>query len=173
MIALILQRYLLKDLGRAFLPAFACFELLMFLGFSVQLVHKGLDIINLRPLIPYVLLYACPYSLPAALLTATVVTYGRLCADNELSAIRTCGIHLRTIIIPIIFIGIIFSVLTLYLNAQVLPKAYYRVQMLQERAIKQILAGRAPNPSRLAGQKKLALEPYHIYIGGVEGTTYK
>lgn len=170
---LILQRYLLKDLGRAFLPAFVCFELLMFLGFSVQLVHKGLDIINLRPLIPYVLLYACPYSLPAALLTATVVTYGRLCADNELSAIRTCGIHLRIIIIPIIFIGIIFSVLTLYLNAKVLPKAFYRVQMLQERAIKQILTGRAPNPSRLAGQKKLALEPYHIYIGTVEGTTYK
>ncbi len=170
MIALILQRYLLKDLGRAFLPAFVCFELLMFLGFSVQLVHKGLDIINLRPLIPYVLLYACPYSLPAALLTATVVTYGRLCADNELSAIRTCGIHLRTIIIPIIFIGIIFSVLTLYLNAKVLPKAFYQVQMLQERAIKQILTGRA---SAFGGQKKIVLEPYHIYIGTVEGTTYK
>lgn len=167
---LILQRYLLKDLGRAFLPAFACFELFMFLGFSVQLVHKGLDIINLRPLIPYVLLYACPYSLPAALLTATVVAYGRLCADNEIGAIRTCGIHLRIIIIPIIFVGIIFSVLTLYLNAKVLPKAYYWVQMLQERAVKQILAGRVPASGR---QRKIALEPYHIYIGTVEGTTYK
>lgn len=142
----------------------------MFLGFSVQLVHKGLDIINLRPLIPYVLLYACPYSLPAALLTATVVAYGRLCADNEIGAIRTCGIHLRIIIIPIIFVGIIFSVLTLYLNAKVLPNAYYWVQMLQERAVKQILAGRVPASGR---QRKIALEPYHIYIGTVEGTTYK
>ncbi|HHT9125009.1 MAG TPA: LptF/LptG family permease [Candidatus Brocadiia bacterium] len=170
MVTLILQRYLLKELGRAFLPAFACFELFLFLGFSVQLVHKGLDIINLRPLIPYMLLYACPYALPAALLTATVVVYGRLCADNELSAIRTCGVHLRIIIIPIIFVGIIFSVLTLYLNAKVLPRAFYRVQILQERAVKQILAGRASTSGR---QRKMTLEPYHIYIGAIEGTTYK
>lgn len=165
---LILQQYLLKEMGRAFLLAFACFEIFMLLGISAQLVHKGLDIINLRPLIPYILLYACPYSLPTALLTATVVVYGRLCADNELSAMKTCGIHLHTIIIPIIFVGIVFSILTLYLNAKVLPNAFYRVQMLQERAIKQILAGRAHNM-----QRKLVFEPYHIYIGDVKGTTYK
>ncbi|MGR3311526.1 MAG: LptF/LptG family permease [Candidatus Brocadiales bacterium] len=168
MVIAILQRYLLKELGKVFLLAFVCFELFMFLGISVQLVHKGLDIINLRPLIPYILLYACPYSLPAALLTATVMTYGRLCADNELSAIRTCGIHLRIIILPIVFVGIIFSFLTLYLNAKVLPKAYYWVQMLQKRAVKQILAGRAHQM-----KKKIILEPYHIYIGAVEGKMYK
>lgn len=169
MVTLILQRYLLKELIRAFLLAFASFELFMFLGISVQLIHKGLDIINLRPLIPYILLYACPYSLPAALLTATVVTYGRLCADNEINAIRTCGIHLRTIIVPIIFVGIAFSILTLYLNAKVLPKAYYWVQMLQKRAVKQILTGHSTHSIT----RKLVLEPYHIYIGAVDGKTYK
>ncbi|MBE7446628.1 MAG: hypothetical protein HS132_15910 [Planctomycetia bacterium] len=54
----ILERYLMRDWFRMFLPSLVCFEFLMFLGFAIQLLHKGLDIITLRALIPHLFIQA-------------------------------------------------------------------------------------------------------------------
>jgi lipopolysaccharide export system permease protein len=163
-----LQKYLLKELFRTFIPAFLCFEFLMLLGFSIQLLHKGLDIPSLTYVIPFLAIYALPHALPSSLLTATVMTYGRLSADNEITAIRSAGIHLHSIITPIVITGIFFSLLTLYLNAEVLPKSYFKVRQFQEKAVKQILAKRF-----ITAKKKIDFHPYQIYISNVEDGIYK
>ena len=69
----ILRRYLMTEWFRMFLPSLACFELLIFLGFSIQLLHKGLDIITLRALIPHLFIQAFPYSIPSALIRPYVI----------------------------------------------------------------------------------------------------
>ncbi len=135
-----LHKYLVKELFRTFIPALLCFECLMLLGFSIQLMHKGLNIPSLVYVIPYIALYSLPHALPSSLLTATVMTYGRLSANNEITAIRIAGVHLHNIITPIIITGIFFSLLSLYLNAEVLPRSYFKVRQLQEKAVKQVLA---------------------------------
>lgn len=159
----ILQRYLMTEWFRMFLPSLACFELLIFLGFSIQLLHKGLDIITLRVLIPHLFIQALPYSIPSALLTATSMTYGRMSADHEIIAIQTSGIHILRIITPVLVIGVVFSFITLALTSEILPRSCYKVILLQERAINNILAGRLAT-----FQKKIDLHPYQIYIGSVE-----
>src|SRR5574341_1903920 len=93
----ILQLYLVREWFRTFLPSLACFEFMIFLGFAIQLLHKGLDIIALRTLIPHLFIQAFPYSIPSALLTATAMTYGRLSADHEIIAIQTSGLHIHKI----------------------------------------------------------------------------
>jgi len=163
-----LQKYLLKELFRTFIPSFLCFEFLMLLGFSIQLLHKGLDVPSLTSIIPFLIIYALPYALPASLLTATVMTYGRMSADNEIAAIRSSGIHLHSIITPIVITGILFSLLTLYLNAEVLPKSYFKVRQFQEKAVKQVLAKHF-----ITAQKKIDFHPYQIYISNVEDGIYK
>ena len=85
----------------------------MLLGFSIQLLHKGLDIPSLTYIIPFLAIYALPHALPSSLLTATVMTYGRLSADNEITAIRSAGIHLHKIITPIVIAGNIFQFINL------------------------------------------------------------
>lgn len=164
----ILQKYLLKELFRTFIPSFLCFELLMLLGLSIQLIHKGLDIPSLTYVIPFLAIYAVPHALPSSLLTATVMTYGRLSADNEITAIRSAGIHLHSIITPIVIIGIFFSLLTLYLNAEVLPRSYFKVRQFQEKAVKRVLAKRF-----ITAKKKIDFYPYQIYISDVEDGIYK
>lgn len=164
----ILQRYLLREWFRIFLPSLTCFELLMFLGFAVQLLHKGLDIVALRVLIPHLFVQALPYSIPAALLTATSMTYGRMSADHEIVAIQTSGVHILKIIIPVFVAGGIFCLITLSLVSEVLPRSYYRIISLQERALNNILAGRLAT-----FQKKLDLYPYQIYVGSVENNINK
>ena len=164
----ILQRYLMREWFRMFLPSLACFEFLMFLGFAIQLLHKGLDIITLRTLIPHLFIQAAPYSIPSAILTATAMTYGRMSADREIVAIQASGVHLMKIITPVLVIGSIFSLLTLVLSAEVLPRSCYKIILLQERAINNILAGRITT-----FQKKIDLRPYQIYIGNVEDNVNK
>lgn len=163
-----LQRYLVREWCRTFLPSLACFEFLMFLGFAIQLLHKGLDIIALRILIPHLFVQALPYSIPASLLTATFMTYGRMSADHEIIAIQTSGIHIRKIITPVFVIGVTFSILALVLSSEILPRSCYKVILLQERAINNILAGRLAT-----FQKKINLHPYQIYIGSVEDNVNK
>ncbi len=140
----------------------------MLLGFSIQLLHKGLDVPSLLHILPYLALYALPHALPTSLLTATVMTYGRLSADNEITAIKIAGVHLYKIIVPIIVTGIFFSVLTLYLNAEVLPKSYFQVRKYQEKAVKQVLAKHF-----VTAKKKINVYPYQVYISNVEHGIYK
>lgn len=166
--AKILQIYLIKELFRTFLPALLCFELLVLLGFSVQLIHKGLDVPSLAYIVPYLALYALPHALPSSLLAATVMTYGRLSADNEIAAVKTAGLHLHNIISPIVIIGIFFSILSLYLYAEVLPMSYFKVRSLQEKAVKQVLAKHF-----IAAKRKINFHPYQIYVSNVEGGIYK
>ncbi|MCP5007318.1 MAG: LptF/LptG family permease [Planctomycetes bacterium] len=164
----ILQKYVIKELFRTFFPAFLCFELLMLLGFSIQLLHKGLGVPSLTHILPYLALYAFPYALPTSLLTATVMTYGKLSANNEITSIRTAGVHLYKIIFPIIFMGILFSLITLYLNSEVLPKSYFHVRKFQEKAVKQVLAKHF-----VSAKKKINVYPYQVIVSNVEHGIYK
>ncbi|MFQ5687798.1 MAG: LptF/LptG family permease [Candidatus Scalindua sp.] len=158
----------MKELLRTFIPALFCLEFLLVLGFSIQLLHKGLDVPSLFSILPYMALYTIPHALPASLLTSTVMTYGRLSADNEITAIKTAGMHLHNIVTPIIVTGVIFSILTLYLNAEVLPRSYFKVRQLQEKAVKRVLATHF-----ITAKKKIDFYPYQIYIESIEDGLYR
>jgi lipopolysaccharide export LptBFGC system permease protein LptF len=164
----ILHKYLIKELFRTFLPSLLCFEFVLLLGFSIQLIHKGLDVPSLFAVLPYMALYTMPHALPTSLLTATVMSYGRLSADNEITAIKTAGIHIHNLVTPVIIVGVFFSVLSLYLNAEVLPKSYFKVRQLQEKAVKRVLATHF-----ITAKKKIDFYPYQIFIGAVESSNFK
>ncbi len=165
---LILQRYLLKEFFRIFLPTLAVLESLLILGMALQSLHKGVNVTALSELAPHIFFYSLPTALPVALLAATVITYGRLSGDNELWAMLTSGVHLWIIVLPVALLGLIFSLVTLGLNAELLPKSYRMLRMLQERAIHEILAQRMG-----AAQGKMRFPPYYVYIKSVEGGIFK
>ena len=158
----------MKELLRTFIPALFCLEFLLVLGFAIQMLHKGLDVPSLFSVLPYMALYTIPHALPASLLTSTVMTYGRLSADNEITAIKVAGMHLHHIVTPIVVTGVIFSILTLYLNAEVLPRSYFKVRELQEKAVKRVLATHF-----ITAKKKIDFHPYQIYITSIEDGIYR
>lgn len=164
----ILPGYILKEVLRTFIPAFFGFVCLIVLGLTIQLLHKGLDIVDIRTIIPYLMLFACPDAMPVSFLAATVMSFGRLSANSEIVAIRTSGVHLYVIITPIIIVGFLLTFLTLYLNAEVLPAANKKIKLLKETAVSSILSRRISTV-----KKKIIFEPYHIYIGTVEDNSYR
>ena len=164
----ILHKYLIKELLRTFLPSLLCFEAVLLLGFSIQLLHHGLDVPSLFSVLPYMAMYTMPHALPASLLTATVMSYGRLSADNEITAIKVAGIHLHNLVTPVVVVGVLFSILALYLNAEVLPRSYLKVRQLQEKAVKRVLATHF-----ITAKKKIDFHPYQVFIGSVENSNFK
>ena len=57
----------------------------------------------------YTIPYYCSIAFPMSLLIATVFTFGSLQKNNELTAIKSSGISIRKVGMPLLLLGIIFS----------------------------------------------------------------
>lgn len=63
------------------------------------------------------------YTVPWGFLTAVLMVFGRMSASHEITSFRVAGLSLVRLSFPVFVIGALLSVLSLYLNVNVVPKA--------------------------------------------------
>src|SRR3989338_3136707 len=125
----ILRNYFLKEfIGPLFL-ALGVLTFVMILGNLIKIadlvVNKGVDIFNVSKLLLLMIPYLLTYTLPIASLTAVLLSLGRLSGDNEIVAIRASGIHMFSLILPLLVVGLILSLVLVIFNDRVIPYAHF------------------------------------------------
>ncbi|MEK9726836.1 MAG: LptF/LptG family permease [Candidatus Margulisiibacteriota bacterium] len=99
-----------------------------------QLVSKavkyGFGVSSTIQLFIYKLPAIISLTLPMAILLATILVIGRLSSDLEILALRSAGVSLFRILIPILSIGLIVSLLNIIFNEIVVPTSNYHSQLL-------------------------------------------
>lgn len=73
------------------------------------------------------------YSLPLAILMATIFTYQKLSENSEIIALQNCGLSLYKLVYPGVIIGLLLTILILILNEVVVPPANYKAAITLEK----------------------------------------
>jgi lipopolysaccharide export system permease protein len=101
----------------------------MLLGNLVKIadlvINKGVEISSVSKLFLFMMPYLLTYTLPIAVLTAILLSLGRLSSDNEIVAIRASGISMFKVIAPLLSMGLMLSLLLVIFNDRVIPYAHY------------------------------------------------
>ena len=85
--------------------------------------------------IGYTFPWSLSYTVPWGILTAVLLTFGRLSADNELISMRMAGMSLRRICAPVFAVSILASGLCFWINTTVAPHAYTEVRRTTQEAV--------------------------------------
>jgi len=131
-----LNRYVVKD----YLGIFSMALLLLTFAMCIGAIYKAIDFMSRGlsfDLIARFFVYNIPYSLafaiPMSALFSTLLLFGRLSADNELSAMKSSGLSMWQIVSPIILISIGLTLICLYINCIVYPATTYENRKLIKR----------------------------------------
>jgi len=129
----ILKLYILKEFFPLLFLSFIIFTSILLLGNMLELLEMvGKGGIAAGKLIFYISLFSISYSLPMSTLAATMMSFGRLAQDNEITAAKASGIKVRSLLTPVLIMGFLLSLFSLYLNNSVVPKAQYRFEVLSQ-----------------------------------------
>src|SRR5205085_7669125 len=114
--------YIFKDLLRIFLLTSAALAGIMsFAGLLRPLTEHGLDAAQCAKMLSYFMPAMTAYSLPVAALFATTMVYGRLSADNELTACRAAGISLLSVAVRAVLLGSLVVLVSFLFLSFVVP----------------------------------------------------
>jgi lipopolysaccharide export system permease protein len=130
----ILRNYFLEEfIGPLFL-SFLVLSFVMIVGNLVKIadlvINKGVDIFSVAKLFLFMMPALIKYTLPISVLTAILLSLGRLSSDNEITAIRASGINLLTLITPLLLLGFILSLLSVILNDRIIPYAHFATRKM-------------------------------------------
>src|SRR3982750_4259601 len=128
------------------------------------LVNHDVPVEYLLTFIAYVLPFSLIFTIPWGLLTAILLVFGRLSAENELVALRSNGVSIARICAPLAVIAVLSTSVCLWLNVQVAPAAQYKVK-------RTIFDMATNNPMALFGSDQVIdqFPGRKIYIGKKEG----
>lgn len=131
----IISRYVLKEHVGPFTFALTALTSLMLLQYIARqfgnLVGKGLK----WQVIAQFFLLSVPFTvamtLPMAVLVAVLYAFSRLASENEITAMKAGGVSMMQLMIPVLGGSVLFAIVMLGFNDQILPRANHRLAVLQ------------------------------------------
>lgn len=167
----ILDRYISRQILGVTILGVAALSTLLLLGNLFKEI-KSLLIDNNAPpsivmeFIAQVIPFSLMFSIPWGFLTAVLLVYGRLAADNELTSMRMAGQSLIRLSMPVLAIATVLSGFCYWVNSDVAPQAKQAISDIIQKA-----ASVDPKGLLREGQAITKFDDMEIYIDKREGDT--
>ncbi len=126
----------------------------------IDIMAKGVSVGIVGRFFLYNIPYSLAYSIPISALFSTLLVFGRLSADSEISAMKSSGLSMWQIASPIVLLSLVFVCICLYNNCVVYPSTTY--------ATRQLTKGiGVEDPIKLLEEGRFIREfpGYRIYVG--------
>ena len=129
-----LNKYLFKQSLIPFLLSVAVITTVLFLQFLIRAVDrflgKGLDVFTIFEYLYLNLAWIIALSVPMSLLISSVMTFGRMAQQNEITALKSAGVNLYNIIKQAILFGSLVGIGLCLFNNFILPEMNYNARLL-------------------------------------------
>ena len=129
-----LSRYILAEHAGPFLFAFSIIPALLVIDLVPKavshVIDKDLGIGVVFEIIGYNLAWMLALSVPMSVLVATLMAFGRLSSDFEITAIKASGINLIRVMIPVMVAAGVIMVGMVHFNDQILPGLNRQARLL-------------------------------------------
>ncbi len=128
-----------------------------------DLIGKGIGFGVIAEFFAYAMASLVPMALPLAILLASLMTFGNLGENFELTAMKSAGISLFRIIRPLVFFIILISLSAFYFSNNVLPITQTKLWTLIYS-----LRQKSPELDIPVGEFYSGINGYNLYVRGKE-----
>ena len=163
----ILHRYVLKQIFGVFFICLIVFTFVLFIGNLlkvIEMVSKGIGLLAIVEFLVLLLPFMFSYSIPVSILTAVLLVFARLSADNEITSIRASGINLKFIFKPIVLCSIIMVMMCYVINDQLRPNSIFAGRKLLMK-----IGLQEPGANITSGRFNEVFPGHVIYVGQRKG----
>lgn len=129
----LLDRYIGRQLAVSAIFAVAVLSFVLVLGNIFKQLLELLINQNAPPslilsFIAYILPFSFTFTIPWGFQTAVLLVFGRMSAENELTAMRATGVSVARACVPVWILAVLLSGLCLWINLDVAPRAQARMK---------------------------------------------
>ena len=121
----LLSSYVGREYVLSFFVSFAFFFFIFFINqilvFAQKIVIKNITMSDMLVLVVLFIPQFLMYTIPFSSLTAASMVIGKLSSNNEILAMRSSGINIKRIFLPIVLISLLFSGLTFCVADYLIP----------------------------------------------------
>ncbi len=169
----ILDRYFLTALCVATAMGVALLSLVLVLGNVFKemldlLINHNVPLETVFAFVAFVLPFSMTFTIPWGFLTAVLLVFGRLSADNEIIALRATGVSFQRIFLPVLAVALALVGLCFWINSDVAPRAQWSMFNALFR-----IATHDPTSMFQADEVLDQFPDRRIYVGGREGDLLK
>lgn len=132
-----IHKYILREISAPTILSLLIFTFVLLMGKIPRLtelvINKGVPTGEILQLFGYLLPTFFSVTTPLSFLLGILLAFGRFSADSEYIALKASGISLYNLVKPVLFLAIIFSLLTAWITIRVEPasKAAFRGKLFQ------------------------------------------